>query len=118
MARAHDIPIPSFPPGASDPAKAQLVFKAIQSHPRGGTEPRMRLLLIPESQTEPLRQIEIVRSPSAPGKVAKLLGCQLTDYETLYSQDQAAIVRILSLIYISYRLPCAFINRKLATHTA
>jgi hypothetical protein len=69
------------------------IRKAVFSHPKFGTQPPLRLLLIPLSPKEALRQIELERGPTVQNDICKLLGCKLSDSIVLYSEDQIAYVR-------------------------
>ncbi|KAJ6629534.1 hypothetical protein B0H10DRAFT_1868073 [Mycena sp. CBHHK59/15] len=84
LARAHDIPLPYFS------SNRDAIFRALTSHPLFGTEPKLRLLLIPLSEAEPLTQHELVRGPNIEWQIAALLGCSLTDSVVLHSEDQVA----------------------------
>ncbi|KAJ7222419.1 hypothetical protein GGX14DRAFT_428711, partial [Mycena pura] len=86
LARAHDIPLPSS-------KNRDVVFRALATHPRFGTEPNLRLLLIPQSQTEPLKHYELPRGPDIKQQIAKILGCRLVDSIVLHSEDQVAYAR-------------------------
>ncbi|KAJ7497697.1 hypothetical protein FB451DRAFT_1460238 [Mycena latifolia] len=93
-ARAHDILLPQF----SSPKE---VYQTFSTHPSFGTEPKLRLLLIPESQTAPLTQHELIRGPGidlAP-EIATLLGCTVTESVMLYSEDLIAHVRLSSYFF-------------------
>lgn len=56
------------------------------------TSLKLPLLLIPESQTEPLTHHEITLGLDTSAKIARLLGCSLTDSVVLHSEDQIAYV--------------------------
>jgi hypothetical protein len=89
MARAHDIPVPT----PNTPEQMKALRKAILRHPKFTTQPLLRLLLIPQSQTEPLRQIELDRGSNLQSEICKLLECDLSDSVVLHSEDQIAYVR-------------------------
>ncbi|KAJ7282853.1 hypothetical protein C8J57DRAFT_1296767 [Mycena rebaudengoi] len=83
LARAHDIPLPNS-------RSKDAIWQALSAHHRFGTEPKLRLLLIPQSETQPLKNIELVRGPDIHQKIAHLLGCSFTDSVVLHSEDQIA----------------------------
>jgi hypothetical protein len=56
------------------------------------TSLKLPLLLIPQSQTEPLTHHEITLGLDTSSKIARLLGCSLTDSVVLHSEDQIAYV--------------------------
>ncbi|KAJ7497698.1 hypothetical protein FB451DRAFT_1359887 [Mycena latifolia] len=91
MARAHDISLPPL----SSPEKINEIYKTLSTHPLFGTEPKLRLLLIPESQTAPLTQHELSRGPGIDlaRQIATLLGCSTTESVMLYSEDQIALAK-------------------------
>ncbi|KAF7357740.1 TPR-REGION domain-containing protein [Mycena venus] len=86
LARAHDIPLP---PSTS----RNVVYQALSTHPLFGSEPKLRLLLIPQSETAPLTQLELERGPDIRQKIAALLTCRLVDCVLLHSEDQIAYAR-------------------------
>ncbi|KAJ7497685.1 hypothetical protein FB451DRAFT_1359876 [Mycena latifolia] len=86
LARAHDISLPVS-------SNHDEIYRALSSHPLFGTEPKLRLLLIPESQTEPLIQHELTTGPNISTQIGALLGCRFTDSVVLHSEDQIAIAQ-------------------------
>jgi DNA-binding Xre family transcriptional regulator len=89
MARAHDIPVPTPHTLGNMPA----IQRAVWFHPKFTTEPLLRLLLIPQNENEPLRQVELVRDSTVDKKICKILGCQMSDFVVLHSEDMIAYVR-------------------------
>ena len=89
VARAHDIPVPT--PHTLDNMPA--IRRAVWNHPKFGTDPLLRLFLIPQNEKEPLKQVELVRDSTVMKKISKLLGCELSDSVVLHSEDQIAYVR-------------------------
>ncbi|KAJ6594304.1 hypothetical protein B0H19DRAFT_1094912 [Mycena capillaripes] len=85
VARAHDIPLPIS-------TNRDVVYQALSTHPLFGTEPKLRLLLIPQSQTAPLTQHELHRGPDIELQIAALLDSASTTLILLYSEDQIAYV--------------------------
>ncbi|KAJ7105405.1 hypothetical protein C8R43DRAFT_1046776 [Mycena crocata] len=85
LARAHDIPLP-------DSSDRDVIQRALSTHPLFGTEPKLRLLLIPESQTAPLTIHDLVRGPDIHQQIGNLLGCMHPTATLLYSEDQLAYV--------------------------
>nr|GAT60462.1 predicted protein [Mycena chlorophos] len=91
IARAHDMKL-KLPSRSRSPSRDELC-DAITQHPAFGEEPKLRLLLIPQSQTEPLQQIELVRGPDITEKIAEILGCKFVDAVMLHSQEQMAVAQ-------------------------
>jgi hypothetical protein len=85
LARAHDIALPASP-------DRNVVYQALSTHPLFGTEPKLRLLLIPESPTAPLTQLALEQGPDIHRQIALLLNSQSADSVVLYSEDQIAYV--------------------------
>lgn len=90
MARAHDIPVPTPHSLENMPA----IHRAVWYHPKFTTEPLLRLFLISQNEKEPLRQVELVRNSTVMKEICKLLGCDLSDYIMLHSEDMIACVRV------------------------
>jgi hypothetical protein len=90
MARAHSIPVPTPHTLANMPAIQQAVWY----HPKFRTQRPLRFLLIPQNQTEPLRELELESGPNINDEIARLLGCRLSDNIVLHSEDQVAYVRL------------------------
>ncbi|KAJ7488778.1 hypothetical protein B0H11DRAFT_2001350 [Mycena galericulata] len=86
LARAHDIPLPL----SSD---RSAVFRALSTHRSFGAEPRLRLLLVPQSETAPLTQHELHRGPDLHQQIANLLGCTSPRAILLHAEDQIAYAR-------------------------
>ncbi|KAJ6521958.1 hypothetical protein DFH09DRAFT_1192116 [Mycena vulgaris] len=88
LARAHDIPLPLS-------SSNDAIYRALSTHPLFGTEPKLRLLLIPESQTAPLTRHELAFGPGIDvnAQIGALLGCRWTDSVVLHSEDQIALAR-------------------------
>ncbi|KAJ7141384.1 hypothetical protein C8R44DRAFT_245671 [Mycena epipterygia] len=88
LARAHDIRLPVS-------LNRDVVYRALSTHRLFGTEPKIRLLLIPQSQTAPLTKYELAREPGVDvtKKIAALLKCRLTDSVVLHSEDQIAYAK-------------------------
>ncbi|KAF7297286.1 TPR-REGION domain-containing protein [Mycena indigotica] len=84
IARAHDMALP-----AGSPTR-DILRQTVTEHPLFGEEPKLRLLFIPQSETEDVRQIELVRDQDIEQKIAQLLGCELVDAVMLHSQGQIA----------------------------
>jgi hypothetical protein len=90
MAHAHDIPVPT--PHTLDNMPA--IHRAIWYHPKFTTDLSLCLLLIPQNEKEPLRQVKLVGDKSVTKEICKLLGCELSDSVVLHSEDQIAYVFI------------------------
>ncbi|KAJ7693381.1 hypothetical protein B0H17DRAFT_500865 [Mycena rosella] len=86
LARAHDIPLPL----SSD---HDAIYQKLSTHPLFGTEPKLRLLLIPESETAPLTQHELSLGVGIEAQIGALLRCRFTDSVVLHSEDQIAIAQ-------------------------
>lgn len=91
MARAHEISVPALHTRANMPA----IRDAVWYHPKFTTMPPIRLLLIPQNATEPLRQIDLESGPMVKQDICALLQCNLSDSVVLHSVDQVAYVSIL-----------------------
>jgi len=89
MARAHDIPVPT----PHTRSNMRTIQKAVWYHPKFTTQPLLRLLLIPESQTAPLKQIELVRGLRVKEDISKILGCTLSDSVVLHGEDLIAYAK-------------------------
>ncbi|KAJ7680718.1 hypothetical protein DFH06DRAFT_427490 [Mycena polygramma] len=86
LARAHGIPLPLS-------TDRDVVYQALSTHPLFGTEPRLRLLLIPQSQTASLTQHELERGPDIHEQIAHLLDAPSSTSILLHSEDQIAYAR-------------------------
>ncbi|KAJ7723565.1 hypothetical protein B0H16DRAFT_1598494 [Mycena metata] len=89
LARAHAIPLPMS-------TNRDVLYQALSTHPLFGTEPNLRLLLIPESQTASLSQHELPRGPDHSDlhdRIAALLGCPAATSILLHSEDQMAYAK-------------------------
>lgn len=66
------------------------------------TQPPFRLLLIPQSETEPLKNVELKMGPNVQRDICRLLGCELSDAVVLHAEDQIAYVciHVNALIYV------------------
>ncbi|KAF9003977.1 hypothetical protein BDQ17DRAFT_1541639 [Cyathus striatus] len=88
LARAYDIPVPKITSRKQIEPFKNTLFR----NPKWGTEPLVRVLFIPQSQTEPMRELEIEQANF--GREAKrLIGCRLIDTAILYSADNLAQAR-------------------------
>ncbi|KAJ7187806.1 hypothetical protein C8R46DRAFT_1507 [Mycena filopes] len=88
LSRAHGISLPAS-------TDRDVIYQALSTHPLFGTEPKLRLLLIPESQTAPLSQHELQRigGPDILGQIAALLDCPTATSIVLHSEDQMAYAK-------------------------
>lgn len=90
-------------PGPPTRERKEQIRKAIWKHPKFGTEPLVRLLLIPQSETAPIRPIELENGPNYQRELCRLLNSKLTDSEVLHSEDLFAAVRVpISVFYRFY----------------
>ncbi|KAJ7105404.1 hypothetical protein C8R43DRAFT_1140842 [Mycena crocata] len=88
LARAHDIQL-------SLSSNNQAIYRTLSKHPLFGTEPKLRLLFIPESPDAPVLQLELARGPGTDTKaqIAAVIRCKFTDCVMLHSEDQIAYAR-------------------------
>ena len=96
VARAHNIPIPNLHT-IKTPTEIEAIRKALFRHPKWGHEPRIRFLVIPESEKHPIRQVEVEKDEKLQGEISKLVGCLSTQSLVLHSEDLVAYVCVCQL---------------------
>ncbi|KAJ2927404.1 hypothetical protein H1R20_g9695, partial [Candolleomyces eurysporus] len=96
LARAHSIPIPHQDQMHS-PAQTESLRKALFRHPKWGSHPRVRFMLIPEDEAHPIRNFELERVPlgKLDGDLKRVLGSGCREYveELVWSDDWAEYAR-------------------------
>lgn len=92
VARAHNIPIPNLQ-NIKTPAEIEAIRKALFRHPKWGHEPRLRFLVIPESEKHPIRQVEVEKDGRLLGEICKLIGCLSTQSLVLHAEDLIAYAK-------------------------
>lgn len=96
LARAHAIPIPHQDQMHS-PTQTESLRKALFRHPKWGSHPRVRFMLIPEDDAHPIRNFELERVPlgKLDGDLKRVLGSGCREYveEFVWSDDWAEYVR-------------------------
>lgn len=92
IARAHSIPIPRHDQ-IHTPSQTETLRKALLRHPKWGSSPKVRYLLVPEDESLPIRNIELEMSTfgKLDGDVRRALGTGCRGYteELLWSDDLA-----------------------------
>lgn len=97
IARAHSIPIPRHDQ-IHTPSQTETLRKALLRHPKWGSSPKVRYLLVPEDESLPIRNIELEMSTfgKLDGDVRRALGTGCRGYteELLWSDDLAECVSV------------------------
>ena len=76
LAQARDIPVPNDLQTINIPQRIEALCQTLYQHPKWGQEPNVGLLFIPQSPSEPLRQVKV--QARLKREVRALIGCKLS----------------------------------------